>query len=244
MIRKFVTSLANRISNIWFIHKLLLYVRLKKIEHLNICYSQEGEDVVLARFFAEKKDGFFVDIGAHHPFRFSNTYKFYQKGWRGINVDAMPGSMRGFKRYRPEDINLEYLVSNDHETVTYFSFNEPALNTISAEEAEKKSKIPGYFIKEKIQLPSMPLTEILQNNLPSATHPIDFLSIDVEGNDMAVLLSNDWSRFRPEFVLVEELNKNFGMIVESSEVYKFLKQQNYELVARTYNTSFYQKSIN
>src|SRR5690242_3324544 len=63
-------------------------------------YSQEGEDRILHSIFETVADGFYVDIGAHHPKRFSNTYLFYQRGWRGINVDAMPGSMVRFKRVR------------------------------------------------------------------------------------------------------------------------------------------------
>ena len=56
-------------------------------------YSQEGEDMVLRSFFEGQKNykGFFVDVGAHHPYRFSNTLHFYKKGWRGINIDPQPG---------------------------------------------------------------------------------------------------------------------------------------------------------
>ena len=75
------------------------------------CYSQEGEDMILQRMFGQRREGFFVDVGAHHPFRYSNTYLFYKKGWRGINIDATPGSMREFEKYRPADINLEVAVS-------------------------------------------------------------------------------------------------------------------------------------
>jgi hypothetical protein len=49
--------------------------------------------MVLSRLFGPRKSGFFIDIGAHHPFRYSNTYMFYKKGWRGINIDATPGSI-------------------------------------------------------------------------------------------------------------------------------------------------------
>lgn len=55
----------------------------------NLYFSQEGD----IRLFNDSSSGIYVDIGAHHPFRFSNTYVFYKRGWRGINVDAMPGSM-------------------------------------------------------------------------------------------------------------------------------------------------------
>ena len=61
--------------------------------HYQKSYAQEGEDLILYRMIYGKIDkGFYVDVGAHHPKRFSNTYFFYRKGWRGINVEPMPGS--------------------------------------------------------------------------------------------------------------------------------------------------------
>lgn len=59
-------------------------------------YSQEGEDVILARMFEHQSPGFYVDIGAHHPRRFSNTRLLAEKGWTGINVDPLPGVMKLF----------------------------------------------------------------------------------------------------------------------------------------------------
>src|SRR6186713_1276577 len=75
-------------------------------KYYSISYSQEGEDLILKRFFSEKSGGFYVDVGAHHPKRFSNTYMFYKEGWSGINIDAMPGSMKLFNKVRSKDINL------------------------------------------------------------------------------------------------------------------------------------------
>src|SRR4030042_4646353 len=65
-------------------------------------YSQDGEDIVLASFYEEKPGykGFYVDVGALNPLRFSNTQYFYEKGWRGINIDATPGSMKEFNEIR------------------------------------------------------------------------------------------------------------------------------------------------
>ena len=54
---------------------------------INYSYSQEGEDMVLKRIFDKQTKGFYIDVGAHHPKRFSNTYNFYLKGWKGINID-------------------------------------------------------------------------------------------------------------------------------------------------------------
>src|SRR5580700_9536062 len=93
-------------------------------------YAQEGEDMVMRRFFESRATpGFYVDVGAHHPQRFSNTYFFYRQGWRGINIDAMPGSMKAFETLRPRDINIEAAVSAEHQSLTYAIFNEPALNS-------------------------------------------------------------------------------------------------------------------
>lgn len=85
--------------------------------------------MILRRIFENVENGFYVDVGAHHPKRFSNTFYFYKKGWSGINIDAMPGSMSLFNKIRPRDINIEAAVSNEKEEVIFYIFNEVALNT-------------------------------------------------------------------------------------------------------------------
>ena len=75
--------------------------------HSRRAYSQEGEDLILHRVFENQNTGFYVDVGAHHPVRFSNTYFFYLRGWSGINIDAAPGSIRKFAWKRRRDLNLE-----------------------------------------------------------------------------------------------------------------------------------------
>ena len=88
--------------------------------HAGTYYSQEGEDILLSRIFGEQTEGFYVDVGAHHPRRFSNTCFFYKRGWRGINIDALPGSMKVFQKLRPHDINLELAVSEREQVLTYY----------------------------------------------------------------------------------------------------------------------------
>lgn len=209
------------------------------IESENLSYSQEGEDRVLSRFLENKQKGFYVDVGAHHPIRFSNTYLFYLKGWTGINVDAMPGSMKLFTELRPRDINLEVPVSSKRELLTYYSFNEPALNTFSKEEAAKKNGLRNYKVIDKIKMETSPLSDILDKHLPE-NQVIDFMSIDVEGLDLDVLKSNNWKKYRPEMILAECLRVHLDNI-QSDPVYVFLNEQGYEFVAKTFNTSFFKK---
>lgn len=207
-------------------------------EFKNISYSQEGEDLILKRLFNGKSNGFYVDVGAHHPYRFSNTYNFYLNGWRGINIDPRPGSMHLFSKERPQDTNLELGISEKEQTLTYYLFNDPALNTFDENEAKRKDGKNNYYITGKKEIKTRPLSLILSQHLPENT-VIDFLTIDVEGFDLKVLLSNNWHIFKPKFILVEELRSDLEIVIQTSEVYKLLKKMNYCLFARTFNTSFY-----
>ena len=75
------------------------------INIIDFCY-QKKKYHFLKKNFSKSLDTF-IDVGAHHPMRFSNTYLFYKKKWKGINIDPLPGSMKLFNKLRPRDINLE-----------------------------------------------------------------------------------------------------------------------------------------
>lgn len=200
-------------------------------------YAQEGEDMILQRLFAEQNAGFYVDVGAHHPQRFSNTYLFYKKGWHGINIDPNPQAIRAFQSMRPRDINLQMGVSDREEVLTYHSFDEPALNTFDEALATSREATTRYKRTAASQIPVRRLESILREHLPSGTN-IDFLSIDVEGLDLAVLRSNDWSRYRPKCVLVESLETSLEDAGHGA-IGAFMKNQGYGLFAKTVNTLFF-----
>jgi FkbM family methyltransferase len=203
---------------------------------LNESYSQEGEDLLLARIFENQMDGFFVDVGALHPQRFSNTFKFYKLGWRGINIDAMPQSMIEFNHVRPEDINLETPVSDKKQVLSYHIFNEPALNTFSKEMAEERSKKEIYNVQQVVDIETRTLTDILDEYLPEG-RAIDFLTIDVEGLDFQVLKSNNWEKYQPKMILLENELELHEMIGSSIDL--FMQEKNYQLYAKTVKTFFY-----
>jgi len=208
------------------------------LRNSNLSYSQEGEDMILARIFGEKKNGFYIDVGAHHPTRFSNTYLFYLKGWRGINIDAMPLSMKEFEKVRPEDINIEYPISDKEEVIKYYIFNEPALNTFSRSESQKKNHLNGYEIIEEKLLRTSTLADILSKHLKRGQQ-IDFLSIDVEGFDLKVLQSIDWTKCKPTVILVEDLTNDLEAVLESGSIRKYLQPLGYKIFAKTINTLFF-----
>ena len=209
---------------------------------INYSYSQEGEDMVLKRIF-ENKIGFYIDVGAHHPKRFSNTYLFYKKGWKGINIDALPGSMKLFNKIRPRDINLEIGVAEAEDVLNYYVFNEPALNTFSEELSNgiiDKCK-NQYFIKEVIKVKVKRLDKILDSYLHN--NEIDFLNIDVEGLDYDVLKSNNWNKYRPKCVLVEILDSSLHNL-NNHPIVNFMKQKDYCIYAKQMNTVFFMNNDN
>jgi FkbM family methyltransferase len=132
--------------------------------------------------------GMFVDVGAHHPFRFSNTYAFYLRGWRGLNIDATPGAMRKFRRWRPGDTNLECGIGNAPGEFEFYQFAEPALNTFDPALAQTYREA-GHAQVGKTSIRCRTLVDVLAEHL--AGRVIDSLTGDVEGRDMEVLLSNN-----------------------------------------------------
>lgn len=201
-------------------------------------YAQEGEDLILRRLFEGRRRGRYVDVGAHHPERFSNTCIFYHSGWSGINIDATPGSMALFRALRPRDVNLELAIGAPGPARSFFVFDEPALNTFDPEHA-RLCQAHGYSVVAEVPVPIRALADVLAAHL-GPQDQIDFLSVDVEGLDLEVLASNDWGRFRPACVLVETLNRDLEAVAAGATAH-FLRDQGYRLFAKTVNTSFFMR---
>jgi FkbM family methyltransferase len=208
------------------------------------CYSQEGEDILLARFRNAYEPGFYVDVGAHHPSIFSNTFFFYKRGWRGINIDATPGSMRVFNIVRPRDINLEIAVSDKQEILEFHTFSNPLLNSADRDIVKsRRTALNEQSASNNVfRVNADTLESILDKHLPPGTE-IDFMSVDVEGADLKVLLSNDWTRFRPKYLFVEILGATIETLHES-QITKYLTSVGYEPMSKLLHTVlFKEKSI-
>jgi hypothetical protein len=117
-----------------------LWARFRPSRHPSfyLSHSQFGEDMAVRALVGDRRSGTYVDIGAHHPVYCSNTYHFYCKGWRGLNVDAQPGSMEAFRVLRPGDINVEVAVGpTSGERLVFHRFDAPTLNTFDAAAAQE-----------------------------------------------------------------------------------------------------------
>lgn len=197
-----------------------------------LSFSQEGEDIALARYFGHRRNGFYVDIGSHHPFRFSNTYLLYRLGWRGICVDPLPGSARLFQRWRPRDVALELGVSSAPAHLTYYMFNDAALNTFDRDLAMQRDGTKNYRVIDRIEVRTEPLADILHRHMPNDASEIQLLTVDAEGLDIDILESNDWSRYRPEVVVAEVLDPVLSAVA-TSRISELLSSVGYAAYAKT-----------
>jgi FkbM family methyltransferase len=222
IIRRVISRLTNKQPNIQP-HESEKWARMS--------YAQEGEDLVLDRLLEGVQNGFYVDVGSHHPFRFSNTYLFYCRGWKGICIDPLPGTVQLFARWRPKDIAIELGVSETGSQLRYYMFNEPAMNTFDPVIAKERDGLSQYKIIDEKQVETKPLSTILDQYMDSEQH-IDILTVDVEGLDLQVLRSNDWSKYRPKYVVAECLETDFMKLLNDPLV-AYLKTQEYRAYAKT-----------
>ena len=166
-------------------------------------YSQTGEDLLIYKQLKFKKNGFYVDVGASDPARFSNTQKFYKLGWRGISIEPNPTDYKKLVLARPEDTNLNIGISDSFGELDYFEMSSRMLSSFSSE-AMAQSVKEGHFLVSQIKVPVHPLSEVLDTY--SLGRKIDFISVDTEGYELTVLKSNNWEKYRPTLICVESSN--------------------------------------
>jgi len=214
------------------------YIKLKDILHY---YSQDGEDIVLGAFYEGELKGFYVDIGAHHPIRFSNTQWFYERGWNGINIDATPGSMLDFNEQRKKDTNLECAIADIIGEKDYYLFEEAALNSFDKELSEERVK-NGWKLNEIVKIKTFPINMILEKYLPEDKN-IDFISLDIEGYELKFLETFNFEKYSPNYFIIEDLEYIKKDMVEYKEslIYKKMKQNGYIVIAKTMRSVIFKK---
>ncbi len=195
-------------------------VRQYDWKFLRFSYAQLGEDLIVEALLPEAR-GFYVDVGAFHPVQLSNTYLFYRKGWRGIAVDASPRAGAEFRRWRPRDVMVECAVGEREEAVDFnYMDAEPTAHVAGAGVTVATDTRSG----KTLRVPCRRLDSILKEHLPTG-QTIDFVSVDCEGGDLSVLRSNDWERYQPRVVAVEDWQKE-----SASEICRFLGAHGYKLI--------------
>jgi FkbM family methyltransferase len=217
---------------------ILIEIKKKIFDELiKKTYSQHGEDLIIDKLLNYKENGFYIDIGAYDPNRFSNTKRFYLKGWQGINIEPNTKNYRKFISQRSRDINLNVGIGNVNDELKYYYFFPETLSTFSVDESNQYIK-EGYKLIEIRQVQVNKLKDVLTQH--KISRKIDFMNIDTEGFELNVLKSNDWNKFRPSIICIESA-KHTNAVKSNHEItiHKFLIKQKYKVAYRNELNSIY-----
>ena len=138
-----------------------------------VSYSTLHEDVMLYRALRNVENGFYIAVGAHHPIDHSVTKLFYDRGWRGINVEPLPNMFQELSKHRPEDINMYAAVSDSvgHGEIyahPYFPGESTMHEDVMPAESASLTIVNTVTMKE------------VCDEIPEGKE-VHFLKIDVEG---------------------------------------------------------------
>lgn len=171
-----------------------------------VSYGQNHEDVILWRALSHVTDGTYVDVGAADPEELSVTKALYERGWSGLNIEALPDMAAQLRRARPRDITVQVAVGTATEpTVTFHELVGTGLSTLVGTIAEQHEQ--AGFVKRDIEVPTSTLNRLLEEN-GFAGRQIHFLKVDVEGAEADVLRSIDFSVWRPWVLVIEATAPN------------------------------------
>ena len=199
---------------LYWIYKMQKILKNKKP---NIHYAEFGEDIFINRIFKNKKIGFYVDIGAYHPFKGSLTKCLYYKGWRGVNIDISKTSIDLFNISRPKDYNINCAIGTTTSTTFYYE-NSP-IN-------QQNSLLKKNDNQKKIEIRLCKLEEILSNN---KIKDVDYINIDTEGTEMDIIKSINFKKINPILLTIED-NEIFTNFDLKKEKIQYLKNKDYELI--------------
>ncbi len=166
-----------------------------------ISYAQNMEDILLDRLF-QGQVGTFLDIGGNHPYLDSNTYFFYLRGWRGVNIEPNATGQALFRDFRPEDRTLSVAVSDIEGELPFFEINNSegmtGLSTLCCEVAERH-RAQGYSVVERV----VPVRTVATLIDEYEIEPPDFVSIDVEGLEASVIRGIPLGHWKPKVFVIE-----------------------------------------
>lgn len=198
-------------------------------------FSFGGVDLLIDRFFRNKKTGIYIDVGCYHPIKGSNTYLLHRKGWNGINIDLDTHAINLFERFRPKDHNIKAAVSEKDGSAELFSHHtHSAVQTIDPLNAKKnyKNRVNSQTIS------TTTLNSIIENS-EFKDKKIDFITIDIEGHEYETLRTFDFKKYQPSIIVIEYNDPTLERVefyyqninnILSSNIYNLMLKNNYHFV--------------
>ena len=230
-------SLFFRLSkNYPLVKNLFLYYNIY-IRNLKFFFnnSQFGEDKKILKLFNKKMNGTYLDLGCFHPVRQNNTFLFHRLGWKGINIDLNPLTIELFKIARPNDINICAAISGKKGFKELFFDNElSSLNTINKNHTLFLKKAFNQINLKRVKIKTNTLSNILKKY---KINEIDFMNIDIEGNEFDVLKTINFNKINIKVICIEIVNYELyskKIKINKNRIFNILKKNKYNLKFKTF----------
>jgi FkbM family methyltransferase len=205
-------------------------------------YSQLGEQMVvmniLGRMDQSNINKVYIDIGAFHPYKGSNTYKLYLKNWRGVVADPNPNKTKQFSTERPLDICLTKAVIPDVWDITEVEMHSSgaldARESITPE-LNKNNHLDQETNRDSYIAKTIKISDVLQTCVEKLGMPA-FMSVDIEGLEGDLIQGTDFVKYPIPVLCIEHFINEFsqGQSVfdyQSSPMIQHLMKNKYELVS-------------
>lgn len=189
-----------------------------------LSYSQHGEDIDILSLFPRDFRGRYLDIGASHPIRISNTYLLYRHGWRGVAIEPLPTFRLQWKLFRPEDVFVNVAIGCESGTATFYELWPSVLSTMCEKIAHEQIRSGKARLIGTRAIRVVTPTQLIEEICDGAE--TDFLSMDIEGSDALALACFPFQKWRPKVVCVEVGDCTARLAIERQlETNDFMKLQ-------------------
>lgn len=166
-------------------------------------HSQHGEDRWLSTYFKGRQSGYFVEVGAYDGVIFSNTLHFEQLGWTGILVEPDPDNAASCRKFRPQSVTYQCAMVEPEAVgeITFYKITDGEVYSTTSLSDSHRARLTSQGMSwREITVAARTLDSVLEEANPPK---VDFISIDVEGGELAVLRGFTIQRWKPHMVIVE-----------------------------------------
>lgn len=221
------------------------FAPVESINALNFSYSQFGEDIFIMNIFRSLGIQLpsYIDIGANHPFKISNTAYMHEIGCNGITVEANPNLHSEFMLKRPNALNICCGVGSKRGTMCYYMIDEySGRNGFCLSKIEPfLREYPLFSIKQTLDIEIKTLQDIIDIN--NGIMP-QYMSIDIEGMESDVIQSYNFDpaldvnklRSRTPIILTVEMNDKYleEYLIKCDYILYFKINQNYTFIKKKF----------
>ncbi len=243
IIKKIWKSTMYLVGKTYFGFDVYLINKIENLPKADESYGQFKQDYyVFNNLFDKNKNGVFVDVGANDPIKCNNTYLFEKNGWTGLAIEPQDDLRNKWPESRQTRC-LDCVIGPENKDITFIE---------GKNDEHGLSGIKGYNKvsannKNEVTKKQKRLDEILlENNIKY----VDYLSIDVEGYELNVLKSINFSKINIKVIGLKNdlgfnhipfIGKKIGSELGNRDIRKFLKTKGYKHIGRIMCDDFFIK---